>query len=45
MTKNVSRAFQVYEDMFTFRQKDESLEDNYGSFKNMMNKLNQYHPV
>jgi len=45
MKKNVSRVLDVYEDLFTFRQGDKSLEDYYNNFKGMIDKSNQHHPL
>jgi len=45
MKKNVSRVFEMYEDLFSLRQDDKSLKDYYIHFKGMIDKLNRYHPV
>jgi len=43
MNQNVSPVFEVYEDLFSLRQGDKSLEDYYRHFKGMIDELNQYH--
>ena len=45
-TKKNTRVFEVYEDLFSLQQDNKSLEDTTTTtFKSMINKLNQYHPV
>ena len=43
--KNTSQVFEVYEDLFSFRQGNKSLKDYYSYFKGMIDELNQYHLV
>jgi len=45
MTKNASQVFKVSENMFIFHQGDESLEEYYSPFKDMIDELNQYHLI
>ena len=40
MKKNASRVCEVYEDLFSLRQGDKSLEDYYNHFKGMIYELN-----
>ena len=37
--------FEAYEELFSLRQDNKSLEDNYNYFKGMIDELNQYDPV
>jgi len=43
LNKNVSRVFEVYENLFSFWQGNKSLEDYYNHFKVMIDELNRYH--
>ena len=45
MKKNASRVFEVYEDLCSLQQGDKSLEEYYNHLKDMIDELNQYHPV
>ena len=45
MDKNVSRVFEVYQNLFFLQQSDKSLTDYYTLFKGFMDELDQYHPL
>jgi len=42
---NVSQVFERNKDLFSFRQDNKILEDYYSHFKDMIDELNQYHPI
>ena len=45
MDKNVSQAYEVYQNLFLLQQTDKSLTEYYTLFKGLMDELNQYHPL
>ena len=45
MEKNVSRVYEVYQNLFLLQQVDKPVSEYYNFFKGLMDELNQYHPV
>ena len=45
MENNVSRVYDVYQNLFLLQQNEKSISEYYSTFRGLIDELTQYHPV